>query len=60
MKPNFPMLEESVKGSKNPISEKFKELFGIFGQHKYTVTIWYYLTLCNQNIKKYVVAFKSL
>lgn len=60
MRPNFPLLEDSIRKSQNPICEKMKELFGMFGQHKYTVTIWYYLTLCNHHIKKFGVAYKSL
>jgi hypothetical protein len=60
MKPCYPGLEDSIKRSTHEASEKFKGLFGIFGQYKYTVTMWYYLTLCNHHIKKRVVALKCL
>ena len=60
MRPSFPILEDSIMKSVNPISDKFKQLFGIFGQHRYTVSTWYYLTLCNHHINKPGVALKCL
>ena len=44
MKPSYPLLEDSIKQSKSAESARFKQLFGIYGEHKYTVTVWQYLT----------------
>lgn len=40
LKPNFPRLEDSVAISNRPERMKFDQLFGIYGEHKYTVTVW--------------------
>lgn len=50
--PNYPNLDLSIEVSENQSSEKFKKLFGSFGKHKYTVTIWQYLTSCNFKLNK--------
>lgn len=41
LKPNYPLVDDSVS-SMQLKGHVFNEMFGIFGRHKYTVTVWQY------------------
>lgn len=53
------MVEDSIKNT-DLKGHVFSEMFGIFGKHKYTVTVWQYSTQCYHKIKRSGAALKCL
>jgi hypothetical protein len=39
---------------------RFSRLFGFYGKHRYSITIWQHLTLCYQRIQRQGAAQKCL
>ena len=60
IQPNFPSLERSVELGEHKMNLRFKELFGLYGKHRYSVTAYQYLTMCFHQIGRFGAALKCL
>ena len=59
MKPNYPLVDDSVKHLEQE-DHIMSKLFGIYGKHRYTVTVWQYSTQCFHRIGRHGAALKCL
>jgi len=57
LKPDYPEFSEAAAVSN---LAQFKELYGIFGKHRYTIAVCQHLTKCFYAINRHGVAIKCL